>query len=151
MERQEIRGGTSSLVPNILCTKSSDQYAVAVCHSRTVRTRILLLFFALETVFRFWFFKNCEILIPFVFTFSHELKIQTFWVRNLRHLPHTSALKTAFGIVLVPVICARIHVRLRWGWCLSWCKTAVRSSVHSARAQWLVDFYQSLQLFLTIN
>ena len=45
-----------------------------------------------------WFFKNRESLITlfFVVFCSHELKAQMFCVRNLRHLPTKSALKTAF-------------------------------------------------------
>ena len=43
-----------------------------------------------------------------------------FCVRNLRHLPTKSALKTAFGTVLVVVI----YVELRLIVCRSWCEIA---------------------------
>ena len=39
-----------------------------------------------------------------VFSFSHGLKVQMSCVINLRHLPTKSALKAAFGTVLVVVI-----------------------------------------------
>ena len=67
--------------------------------------------------------------------FLLNLKTTMFCVRHFRHLPTKSAVKTAVGIVLAPVICERssyvslhtVHVHLRWGWS-SWCETAVRST-----------------------